>query len=107
MAEYTSICRSCFHSYVCEQFNEQGECGNKKCHFANDHFVSADEINRLQAENERLKIEKDNLIKTYSECQVANLKEFADRLKANTREFGAAKGIQREIDNLLKEMIGE
>ena len=49
-----SICKNCFHSYVCEQFNEQRECDNKKCHFANDHFVSADEINHLQAENERL-----------------------------------------------------
>lgn len=40
-----------------------------------------DIINRLEAENERLKTEKDNLIKTYSKCQVANIKEFAGRLE--------------------------
>lgn len=35
-----SICRSCFHSYVCEQFNENRHItDNKKCHFYNDHFV--------------------------------------------------------------------
>lgn len=44
MAEYKSICRSCFHSYVCEQFNEHRECDNKKCHFANDHFVPAADV---------------------------------------------------------------
>lgn len=44
MAEYKSICRSCFHSYVCEQFNEHRECDNKKCHFANDHFVHTTDV---------------------------------------------------------------
>ena len=39
-----SICIDCFHSYVCEQFNEHRECDNKKCHFANDHFVSAADV---------------------------------------------------------------
>jgi hypothetical protein len=44
MAKYTSICRSCFHSYVCEQFNEHRECDNKKCHFANDHFAPTTDV---------------------------------------------------------------
>lgn len=41
-----SICRKCFHSYVCEQFNEHrdSDWDNKKCHFANDHFVPADDV---------------------------------------------------------------
>ena len=39
-----SICRSCFHSYVCEQFNEHRDSYNEKCHFFNDHFVSATEM---------------------------------------------------------------
>ena len=34
-----SICRNCFHSYVCEQFNENKDDNNKKCHFLNDHYV--------------------------------------------------------------------
>ena len=41
-----SICINCFHSYVCEQFNEHRDSGwvNKKCHFFNDHFVPAADV---------------------------------------------------------------
>ena len=39
-----SICKDCFHSYVCEQFNEHRECDNTKCHFFNDHFVSTADV---------------------------------------------------------------
>ena len=34
-----SICRKCFHSYVCEKFNENRDANNQKCHFYNDHYV--------------------------------------------------------------------
>ena len=45
MVEYNeSICRSCFHSYVCEQFNENKNLNNKKCHFFNDHFVPTTDV---------------------------------------------------------------
>lgn len=43
MAEY-SVCRGCFHSYVCEQFNEHRNDNNEKCHFFNDHFVPAADV---------------------------------------------------------------
>ena len=41
-----SICRKCFHSYVCEQFNEHrdSDWDNKKCHFFNDHFVNVENV---------------------------------------------------------------
>ena len=41
-----SVCRHCFHSYVCEQFNEHRDSGwvNKKCHFFNDHFVNVENV---------------------------------------------------------------
>lgn len=39
-----SICKNCFHSYVCEQFNKHRECENKNCHFAYDHFVSTTDV---------------------------------------------------------------
>lgn len=41
-----SICRNCFHSYVCEQFNEHrdSDWDNKKCHFFNDHFVDTENV---------------------------------------------------------------
>lgn len=45
MAEYNkSICRSCFHSYVCQQFNEHRDSYNEKCHFFNDHYVPATDV---------------------------------------------------------------
>lgn len=39
MACKESICKNCFHSYVCEQFNENKDDNNEKCHFFNDHYV--------------------------------------------------------------------
>ena len=40
MAEYIeSVCRSCFHSYVCKHFNERRDDNNSKCHFFNDHYA--------------------------------------------------------------------
>ena len=45
MDEYNeSICRSCLHSYVCEQFNEHRDSYNQKCYFYNDHFVPAADV---------------------------------------------------------------
>lgn len=58
-----------------------------------------DTIHDLQEENNWYN-------ETLNTTKAEAYKEFADRLKANTREFGSAKGIQREIDNLLKEMVG-
>lgn len=43
-AKNQSVCRSCFHSYMCEQFNEHRDSDNKKCHFFNDHFVHAADV---------------------------------------------------------------
>lgn len=71
------------------------------------------EIEGLQAENERLQIEKDNLIKTYSECQVANLKEYVKRLKEKAYTECDITGYKyqvvqiEEIDNTLIEMVGD
>ena len=39
-----SICRDCFHSYVCEQFNENKDANNKKCLFFYDHFVPTADV---------------------------------------------------------------
>lgn len=65
-----------------------------------------EEINRLQAENERLKTEKDNLIKNYRECQVDNLKKFAERLN-HIFWHEEDRVIRKVINNLLKELVGE
>lgn len=44
MCKSESICRKCFHSYVCEWFNEHRDDDNQKCHFSNDHFVSSEDV---------------------------------------------------------------
>ena len=44
MACKESICRNCFHSYVCEQFNENKNDNNEKCHFANDHYIPRTDV---------------------------------------------------------------
>jgi hypothetical protein len=63
-----------------------------------------DLINRQKAEIERLKIEKDNLIRTYAECQAEAVKEFAERLKD---VVGWIEITVDDIDNLLKETVGD
>lgn len=41
-----SLCSRCFHSYVCEQFNEHRDSTAEYtcCHFYNDHFVDAADV---------------------------------------------------------------
>lgn len=67
-------------------------------------------VDRQQAEIERLKTEKDNLIKTYSECQIDFLKEFAEKLEADigNEDFYIQDKLLliHMIDNLVKEMVG-
>ena len=69
-----------------------------------------DLINRQKAEIKRLKNEKDNLIRTYAECQAEAVKEFAERLKDMSEHFWEEKEnfvSEETIDNLVKEMVGE
>lgn len=59
MACKESICRNCFHSYVCEQFNENKDDNNEKCHFANDHYVPrADVVPKREVDELRKKLDK-------------------------------------------------
>lgn len=41
-----NLCSRCFHSYVCEQFNEHRDSTAEytRCHFYNDHFVDSDDV---------------------------------------------------------------
>ena len=79
---------------------------------------SLDLINRQQAEIERLQKVNDSFTdigKLYSEIKADAIKEFAEELKQRTliqpdyndfvKEF--LKIIHRNIDNLVKEMVGE
>lgn len=66
-----------------------------------------DEIERLREKNKRLFAENVGITHSSKEIKANAIKEFAERLKASTIEFGAAKGIQREVDSLVKEMVGD
>lgn len=72
-----------------------------------------DLINRLQAENERLQTEKDNLIKTFAECQKDVIKEFDKKLHTYVKEQYETdnpyvkRRMSNTIDKVVKEMVGE
>lgn len=82
MACKESICRNCFHSYVCEQFNRNKDDNNEKCHFFNDHYVpTADvvpksEVERLEQEIKALVAFKDYFGDLYGQgFEIANWHE--------------------------------
>ena len=133
----SASCKDCFHSYVCEQFNEHRECDNKKCHFANDHFVPTDLINRLETKNSNLQKKNSNLISNLTSLQkyivqkeaeverlkkgwkadvilTANVKseaykEFAERLKENKEVmfFGESGYHYRITDEQIDNLLKE
>lgn len=85
-------------------------------HFARDVAFLKDFFNQQQAEIKRLKIEKDNLIRTYAECQAEAVKEFANKVENEIDCQPHSKGMQESaercriksiINNLLKETVGE
>ena len=70
--------------------------------------LCADVIRHQKEEIERLETEKDNLIKTYAECQKAFLKEYIDELKAELLERGFYPVfIRSAIDKVGKKMVGD
>ena len=95
----------------CKYDNGKGEdrCGLKGCKIAR---YALDLINRLQEENERLKTEKDNLIRTYSECQIANLQEFMHRAEnklANNTDISMVgyQSVICDMEEVYKELVGD
>ena len=99
-----SICKNCFHSYVCEQFNEHRECDNQKCHFAIDQFISADLIYRLQEENERL---EQNLKEAHIDIRehIAEIESLKTKIKNVYKELERIALMTVETDT--KELVGD
>lgn len=70
-------------------------------------------IKNQQAEIERLKTEKDNLIKNYTECQKDFLKDFVGKLKAvydgfdERHEMIFYHNLIKAIDSVVVEMVGD
>ena len=63
-----------------------------------------DLINRLQAENERL---NNHIVDSNKKVKSEAYKEFAERIKIETGYLFSAESIEVEVDNLLKELVGE
>lgn len=61
------------------------------------------EIERLQKETERFA----DIGKMYSEIKAEAIKEFAERLKKIAYKYFVYSVTVNEIDNLVKEMVGE
>lgn len=137
MMDKRSICQSCFHSYVCEQFNDNKDYNNEKCHFFNDHYVPTADVapkSEVDAMNKELRVTRqyihdnglefdllskyDNISakidsfadigKMYSEIKAEAIKEFAERLRDNLPLCKMMSDfVMRSVDKTLKEMIGE
>ena len=81
--------------------------------YAKTVLEAFDEINRLQAENKRLKKGWKADIQLTAEAKAEAYKEFAERLKENKEVlfFGESgyhyRITDKQIDNLLKEMCGD
>ena len=70
------------------------------------------EIERLEKDSKRLKkveMQLDDAMKMYDTIKAEAYKEFADRLKENSIATFSWNGVVlvEEIDNLLKEMVGD
>ena len=100
----------CGYHKECCFCNSVEECGGKNVLVTN----ALDLITRQQAEIERLKInlnvEFDNFVSEYDDkIKAEAVKDFAERLKEETLttdKFGEILLVQ-DIDNLVKEIIGE
>ena len=99
----------CCHNGTCSicPYVNEGYCGRRMI------SSSLELIKRQQAEIDRLKTEKDNLIKTYSECQIENIKKFVEQLKEEIQCSIDVGGhyilyeVITDIDNLAKEWVGD
>ena len=116
MTDNEIICRRCYHSYVCDEYNANRDLERKQCAYYNDHFVDVDLINRQKAEIERLNKEIETFAdigKMFSEIKAEAVKEFAERLKEYVKvgfdkeDCGRFVVYETDIDNLLKETVGE
>lgn len=67
-----------------------------------------DEIVEQQAEIERLKEEKDNLIKAYKECMTEAINDFASRVEKRCIKCGIYPAfVKRQLEYVKEEMVGE
>ena len=100
---------------ICENYKETCEyCPYDNIRHCADEIRkdALDLIKKQQAEIDRLKTEKDNLIKTYSECQIAFLREFVEKLGKRFSSNGelswtAYHSVMGSMEELFASMTGK
>jgi hypothetical protein len=114
---FTNMLGGCRHEY--KDLEEVVKTLNELLHeaYSKNEIVFAlkcktDELDKTKAEVERLQKENENFAdigKMYSEIKAEAYKEFAERLKANAYYNMAGDNIvfNHDVDNLLKELVGE
>lgn len=96
-----SVCRNCFHSYVCEQFNENKDDNNEKCHFLNDHYVPiADVVPKSEAENYKKIAEHQQSVSMRRYFEIKQLKEELAKTKQEV-----AREIFEEIERTFNAVL--
>ena len=106
--------RGAANSYKAENERLEKEVAKEFTCFVGDphkveHCPYLEELEKVRAENERLKETIDSfieIVKLYSEIKAEAYKEFAERLK----EYGYGRYVSisyKNLDNLLKEMVGD
>jgi hypothetical protein len=119
---YTKMCDgTTIHQFALDLINRQKAEIDQYAQDQHELMIEMDKlfdtVEKQKAEIERLKIEKDNLIRTYAECQAEAVKEFIERLKTETVEVDVSCGYGKEhyteavtviaINNLAKETVGD
>lgn len=97
---------------ICENYKETCEyCPYDNIRHCADE-IRKDALNlikRQQAEIDKLKTEKDNLIKTYAECQIDFLKVFVEKLNSGFLRDHIYNGsyVLGLIEAIAKGMVGD
>lgn len=105
-----SICRNCFHSYVCEQFNENKDDNNTKCHFANDHYIpTADVAPKSEVEEWVSKCRDWHEVAELKSQRIVELEAELSKAKAEValRIFGEIDKLSREFMNNEHYIFGD
>lgn len=98
MMNKESICRNCFHSYVCEQFNENKDDNNTKCHFANDHYIpTADVVPKSEVDKWQERCREWHEVAELKSKRVVELEAELSKSRAEV-----AREIFEEIDGFFK-----
>lgn len=82
---------------------------NNHEHLKTNFDETVEKNKRLRDKAIRLTAEKDQLIKTFGECQAEAVREFAERLKQRCSANSDINYyiLKKLVDNLVKEMVGD